>query len=59
MSSQPRPTDLAKYQARLGELTAAREVFRAQHDDHKVQALNRQIMAQTKWIKRALTQATE
>jgi hypothetical protein len=55
MSSQPRPADLAKYQARLSELIAAKEAYRAQHDDDKVKALNRQIQAQMKWMKKALT----
>jgi hypothetical protein len=53
MSSQPRPADMARYQTRLNELVAARDSFRAAHNDHKVRALNRQIQAQLKWIRKA------
>jgi hypothetical protein len=44
---------MARYQARLNELVAARERFRAAHNDHKVRALNRKIQAQMKWIRKA------
>ena len=53
MSSTPDPARIAEYQARLGELVAARDGFRAQHNDHRVRLLNRQIRAQMRWIKRA------
>jgi hypothetical protein len=44
---------MARYQARLNELVAARDTFRAAHNDHKVRALNRKIQAQLKWIRKA------
>jgi hypothetical protein len=53
MSSTPDPARIAEYRARLAELVAARDGFRAQHNDHRVRLLNRQIRAQMKWIKRA------
>jgi hypothetical protein len=53
MSSTPNPARMAEYQARLAELVARRDAFRAQHNDHKVKLLNRQIQAQLKWIARA------
>jgi hypothetical protein len=53
MSSNPNPARLADYQAKLAELVAARESYRAQHNDHKVKFLNRQIQAQLKWIRKA------
>jgi hypothetical protein len=52
-SSTPNPARIAEYQARLGELIAAREGFRAQHNEHKVRLLNRQIRAQVRWIRKA------
>jgi hypothetical protein len=54
MSSIPNPARIAEYQARLAELVEARDGFRAQHNDHRVRALNRQIRAQLKWIRRAV-----
>jgi hypothetical protein len=59
MSSQPRPADIAKYQAKLAELIAARDAFRVQHNDHKVKAVSRRIQAQLKWIKRANAHGAE
>jgi hypothetical protein len=59
MSSQPRPADLAKYQARLGELNATREIYRSDGNQDKVRATNRLIQAQMKWIKRAMTKVEE
>jgi hypothetical protein len=53
MSSSPNPARIVEYQARLAELIATRDGFRAQHNDHKVRLLNRQIRAQMRWIKRA------
>jgi hypothetical protein len=53
MSSTPNAARIAEYQAKLGELIAARESFRSQHNDHKVRLLNRQIRAQMKWIRKA------
>ena len=53
MSSTPNPARLAEYQAKLAELVAVRDDQRAQHNDHKVKLLNRQIRAQIKWISKA------
>jgi hypothetical protein len=58
MSSQPKPANMALYQARLNELVAARDTFRAAHNDHKVRALNRKIQAQLRWIRKAQAIAT-
>lgn len=54
MSSRPNPARLADYQAKLAQLMAAREEARTGHDDHRVRALNRQIRAQLKWIRKAV-----
>jgi hypothetical protein len=59
MSSQPKPADMARYQARLNELVAARDTFRSAHDDHKARALNRKIQAQLKWIRKAQALAAQ
>jgi hypothetical protein len=53
MSSTPDPARLAQYQAKLAELFAVRDAYRAQRNDHKVRLLNRQIRAQVKWIRKA------
>jgi hypothetical protein len=53
MSSKPNPAWIPEYRARLAELVAARDSNRAQHNDHRVRLLNRQIRAQLKWIRRA------
>ena len=50
MSSTPNPTRIPEYEARLAELVAARDSYRAQRLDHKVKLLNRQIPPQLKWI---------
>ena len=57
MSSAPNPARLVQYQAKLAELVAARDSYRAQHNDHKVKLLNRQIRAQNKWIRKARSAA--
>jgi hypothetical protein len=59
MSSTPNPARLAEYHAKLAELVAARESYRAQHNDHKVTLLNREIRSQSKWISRASRQLHE
>ena len=59
MSSIPDPARMAQYEARLAELVAIRDSHRAQHDDHKVRLLNRQIQAQIKWIRKGRSAATE
>jgi hypothetical protein len=53
MSSAPNPARLTQYQAKLADLVALRDSYRAQHNDHKVKLLNRQIRAQAKWIRNA------
>ena len=53
MSSTPDPARLAQYQAKLAELVSTRDSYRAQHNDHRVKLLNRQIRAQVKWIRQA------
>jgi hypothetical protein len=53
MSATPNPARLDEYQASLAELVVARDEFRAQHNEHKVRLLNRQIRSKQKWIKRA------
>lgn len=53
MSSTPNPAHLARYQAKLAELTAVRDSYRAQGNAPRVRLLNRQIRAQNKWIRRA------
>jgi len=53
MSFTPNPTRLTQYQAKLVELVALRDSYRAQHNDHQVKMLNRQIRSQTKWIRGA------
>jgi hypothetical protein len=55
VSSTPNPARLDQYQAKLAELVAARDSYRAQHLDQKVYALNRQIRAQIKWIRKAVS----
>ncbi len=57
MSSAPNPARLGQYQAKLAELVAARDSYRAQHNDHKVKLLNRQIRAQSMWIRKAQSAA--
>jgi hypothetical protein len=57
MSSTPNPARLAEYQVKLAQLVALRDSYRAQHNDHKVKLLNRQIRAQTKWISKAQSAA--
>jgi hypothetical protein len=51
MSSTPNPARLDQYRAKLAELVATRDAYNAQHNDHKVRLLNRQIRAQHKWIR--------
>jgi hypothetical protein len=53
MATRPNPARLPEYQAKLGELMAAREEFRALRNDQAVRVVNRQIRAQLKWIKKA------
>ncbi len=53
MSSTPNPNLIAVYEAKLAELIATRDAYRAQHKDHRVRLLNRQIRSQLKWIKKA------
>jgi hypothetical protein len=57
MSSTPDPARIADYRARLAELVTARDTYRAQHNEHRVRQLNRQVQAQLKWIRRAETAA--
>ncbi len=53
MSSTPNPDLIVVYEAKLGELVATRDAYRAQHKDHRVRLLNRQIRSQLRWIKKA------
>jgi hypothetical protein len=53
VSSTPNPNLITVYEAKLAELIATRDAYRAQHDDHRVRLLNRQIRSQRNWIKRA------
>jgi hypothetical protein len=59
MSATPNRARLDEYQASLAELVDARDEYRAQHNEHKVRLLNRQIRAKQKWIKRARQQPSE
>lgn len=59
MSATPNRARLDEYQASLAELVDARDEYRAQHNEHKVRLLNRQIRAKQKWIKRARQQSAE
>ena len=53
MRSTPNPNLIAVYEAKLSELVASRDAYRAQHKDHRVRLLNRQIRSQLNWIKKA------
>jgi hypothetical protein len=53
MTSTPDPARVAEYKAKLAELLAVRDSYRAQHNDHKVRVLNRQIRGRTRWLRRA------
>ena len=53
MSSTPTPNLIVVYDAKLAELVATRDAYRAQHKDHRIRLLNRQIRSQLKWIKKA------
>jgi hypothetical protein len=53
VSSTPNPDLITVYEAKLAELVATRDAYRAQHKDHRVRLLNRQIRSQLKWIKKA------
>ncbi|HVV35334.1 MAG TPA: hypothetical protein VHC63_01940 [Acidimicrobiales bacterium] len=53
MSRTPNPERLDVYEAKLAELIAERNTAATQRKDRRVYALNRQIEAQRRWIKRA------
>ena len=53
MASTPDPARLAEYETRLATLIAAKDLEAEQDRDHQVKNLNRQILAQRKWIARA------
>lgn len=53
MTSTPDPARLAEYEAKLAELVALRDSYRAQHNEHRVKLINRQIQGQIKWIRKA------
>ena len=51
MATRPNPARVASYEAKLAELIAARDTHRAERNDQRVRVLNRQILAQRKWIR--------
>lgn len=53
-SPGPNPARLTQYPAKVADLVALRDSSRAQRNDHKVKLLNRQIRAQTKWIRNTM-----